>query len=48
MSPIWNLSPNVRGYHQEPAKSSRQQGSNAVLMEMFIRMEYNMKEKIIS
>ena len=45
MSPIWNLSPNVREYHQEPSESSRQQENNAVLMEMLIKIEHNMKER---
>ena len=45
MSPIWNLSPDVREYHQELARSSRQQRSNADIMDMLVRMEQRMKER---
>ena len=45
LSTIWNLSPDVREYHQGPAGSSRQQSNNADIMDMLVRMEQRMKER---
>ena len=44
MSPIWNLSLDAKEYHQEPARSSKQQSNNANIMDMLVRMEQRMKE----
>ena len=48
LSTIWNLSPDVREYNQEPARSSRQQSNNLDIMDimdMLIRTEQRMKER---
>ena len=45
LSPIWNLSPNMRDCQQEPAGSSRQQSSNTEMMEMLKQMRQEMQER---
>ena len=45
VSPVWNLSPDVKEYHNEQDESSRQQSSNVDVMEMLASMEQNMKER---
>ena len=45
LSLIWNLSPDVREYNQEPIGSSGQQSNNSDIMDMLVRMEQRMKEK---
>ena len=45
LSPVWNLSPNVRDYHHEPAESSKQSGNNQEILEMQKKIEEGMKEK---
>ena len=45
MTLIWNLSPDAREYHQEPAGSSWQQSNNEDIMDMLLRMEQRMKER---
>ena len=45
LSPICNLSPNVREIHQETAESSRKQSSNPEVMEMLKFMRQDMQER---
>ena len=44
LSPIRNLSPDVREYHQVPTESSGQQSNNMEVLEMLKRMEQSMRE----
>ena len=45
LSPIWNVSLDVREIHQEPAESSRKQSNNTELMEMLRVMRQEMQER---
>ena len=45
LSAIWNLSPNVRYYLQEPAGSAGQQSSNMEMLEMLKQMRQEMQER---
>ena len=45
LSPIWNPSPDVRDYNQEPAGSSRQQSNRLDIMEMLRKIEQGMQER---
>ena len=45
LSPIWNLSLDVREIHQGPAESSRQQSNNVEIMEMLKVMRQEMQER---
>ena len=47
LSPIWNLSPDVREIHQEPVESSWQQSNNVEVMEMLKVMRQEMQERDI-
>ena len=39
LSPVWNVSPDMREVHQEQAESSEHQGNNTELMEMLKSMK---------
>ena len=45
VSPIWNLSPDVREYHIEKYEGSRKYSSNAEVMNILTRMEQHMRER---
>ena len=45
LSPIWNVSLDVRETHQETAESSGQQSNNAELKEMLKQMRQEMQER---
>ena len=45
LSPIWNVSPDLREIHHEQAKSSRHKGNNIELMEMLKSMKQEMQER---
>ena len=45
LSPIWNLSPDVREYHQGQVASLEQQSNSMEVLEMLKRMEQGMSER---
>ena len=45
LSPIWNVSLDVRETHQEKAENSGQQSNNAELKEMLKQMRQEMQER---
>ena len=45
LSPIWNLSSDVREYHQGPIESSRQRSNSMEVLEILKKMKKDMRER---